>query len=65
MLTTQPMLSEQEWSLVMQLLEAERHELPVEMRHADSKSYKDALEERRTMVEDLVQRLHSQGIKTS
>jgi hypothetical protein len=62
MLTTQPMLSDREWSLVMQLLEAEQHELPVEMRHTDSRSYSDALDERRTMIEDLVQRLRSQGV---
>lgn len=62
MLTTQPALNEKEWSLVMQLLEAEQHDLPVEMRHTDSQRYSDALDERRTVVQDLVQRLRSQGI---
>ena len=65
MLTTQPTLSEREWSLVMQLLETERHELPVELRHTDSQSYSEALEDRRSMVENLAKKLRDQGVTTS
>ena len=58
----QPVLSDREWALVMQLLELEREELPVEMRHTDSLSYSEALVERRSLIEDLIRRLHGQGI---
>lgn len=62
MLTTQPMLSEQEWGLIMQLLEHEHQDLPVERRHTDSRSYADALDERKMMIDDLIQRLRNQGV---
>ena len=62
MVTTQPILNEREWTLVMELLEHERQELPIEMRHTDSRDYAQALDERRMIIDDLVQRLHAQGI---
>ena len=62
MLTTQPMLDDKEWGLIMDLLEHERRDLPVELRHTDSRTYADALDERRTMIEDLIQRLRAQGV---
>ncbi len=65
MLTSQPTLNEREWQLIMQLLEAEQRELPVEIRRTESREYNEALEQRRSMVEDLVQRLKDQGITSS
>lgn len=62
MLSTQPMLSDKEWALIVQLLESERRELPVEMRHTDSQTYAEALDDRRMLVTDLLQRLHAQGL---
>ena len=62
MLTTQPMLDDREWGLIMQLLEDERRDLPVEIRHTDTRSYSDALDERKMMVENLIQRLRAQGV---
>ena len=62
MSSTQPALNDREWSLIMQLLEVEREELPMELRHTDSLSYAGALDERRTLIEDLIKRLRAQGI---
>lgn len=55
----QPILSEAEWALVMELLEQELHELPVEIRHTRSMTYHDDLHRRREMVQELVERLRS------
>jgi hypothetical protein len=63
MVQSQPILEEREWSLIMQLLENERHELPVELRHTDQMEYANSLEERRVLVESLIERLRSQGIQ--
>lgn len=62
MLTTQPMLSEREWELIMQLLESEHNDLPAERHHTDSYRYADALDERKMMIDDLIQRLRNQGV---
>lgn len=61
-LQQQPVLNDREWALIMQLLEVERQELPVELRHTDSRSYADALDERRALIETVIQRLRSQGV---
>lgn len=62
MLSTQPTLNEREWSLVLELLESEMHELPVELRHTDSRSYAEALDDRRAMLDSLIHRLRSEGV---
>jgi hypothetical protein len=46
-----PELSEQEWTLVLELLETERRELPSEMHHTDSREMRKELEERLRLVE--------------
>lgn len=57
MMEQQPQLSQAEWELVLQLLEAERQELPTEIRRTDSTSFHEELQDRKRMVEDLVARL--------
>lgn len=54
---SQPVLEEAEWALVAELLEEERRELPVEIRHTDSRAYREQLHRRLEMVEVLLQRL--------
>jgi len=53
----QPTLSESEWELVIQLLERERAELPVEIRHTRLSSVREELHLRRDMVAQLLERL--------
>jgi hypothetical protein len=53
----QPKLSEAEWDLVVELLERERAELPVEIRHTRTASVRDELHRREDMVSDLLTRL--------
>jgi len=56
-MTDQPELSEAEWDLVVELLERERAELPVEIRHTRTASVRDELHRREDMVRDLLARL--------
>ena len=53
----QPNLSEEEWALVVELLERERGELPAEIRHTRVASVRENLQRRRDMVQDLLGRL--------
>jgi hypothetical protein len=52
-----PKLSEVEWALVLELLERERVELPVEIHHCRVASYHDELHHRLEMVDGLLHRL--------
>ena len=53
----QPVLEEAEWALVAELLEEERRELPIEIRHTDSRAYREQLHRRLELVDALLQRL--------
>ncbi len=53
----QPILSDAEWSLVVELLQLELRELPVEIRHAGSQETRHDLHQRLEMVQSLLQRL--------
>ena len=53
----QPQLSQAEWGLVLQLLEAERQELPTEIHHTDNQAFHEELQDRKRAVDDLVARL--------
>lgn len=55
----QPVLSRQEWSLVLQLLREEQDELPTELHHTDSRDLAEVLEQRKKMVDSLVDRLEN------
>ncbi len=58
----QPRLSEAEWTLLMQLLEQEEHELPAEIRHTRTQEVKDELHQRLEMVRQLRERLRTVAI---
>ena len=53
----QPILSDAEWSLVVELLQLELRELPVEFRHAGGQEARHDLHQRLEMVQSLLQRL--------
>ena len=50
-------LSDAEWELIVELLERERSDLPVEIRHTRSSSVRAELHERAEMVRSLLGRL--------
>lgn len=56
------MLSDQEWSLIVHLLEEERHDLPISLQHGAEQAYADAQDDRRMLIDDLIQRLRAQGM---
>lgn len=53
----EPRLSAMEWELVVELLERERNELPVEIHHTRNSSVHDELQHRAEMVRELLGRL--------
>jgi hypothetical protein len=53
----QPFLSELEWQIIIGLLEAERRELPVEIRHTDSIAVHEELRRRMASVDELLAKL--------
>jgi hypothetical protein len=55
----EPRLSEAEWALILELLERERSELPVEIHHTRSSSVRTELQERAEMVRGLLSRLRT------
>lgn len=61
MVATQPILSERDWDLILNLLEAERQQLPTEVHHTHNREMAHELADRRILVEDLLGRLR-QGL---
>lgn len=55
----QPKLSDTEWAVVLDLLEQESHELPVEIRHTKAKEFAKDLHERLEMVTSLIERIRA------
>jgi hypothetical protein len=53
-----PRLTDREWALVVELLENERNELPVEIHHTRNAGMRTELHERADMVRSLLNRLH-------
>jgi hypothetical protein len=53
----QPKLSAAEWELIVELLERERAELPVEIHHTRSAEYRDELHQRAKLVQGLLEEL--------
>ena len=53
----EPRLSDEEWDLVVELLECERNELPVEIHHTRNSSVRADLQQRADMVRKLLDRL--------
>lgn len=57
----QPVLSEAEWALVVELLERERGELPAEIHHTRTSAVREELRRRLQMVESLLRRLRGEA----
>jgi hypothetical protein len=57
----QPVLSQSEWELVIELLEKERGELPVEVRHTRTSNVREELRAREQTIDQLLERLRSQA----
>jgi hypothetical protein len=58
----QPKLSELEWDLIVELLEQERSELPVEIHHTRNSGVRGELHERAELVQNLLARLRTPAI---
>ncbi len=56
----QPRLSDFEWSVVLDLLEQESHELPVEIRHTKSTEFTKNLHDRLDIVTALIERIRAE-----
>jgi hypothetical protein len=50
-----PSLNDEEWQVIVELLESEQKELPAEIHHTDSTDYKAKLSKRLQMVNQLLQ----------
>lgn len=55
-----PTLNEQEWALVIELLEREQSELRPEIHHTNNSVYREQLRGRKRMVESLLTRLRQE-----
>ena len=58
-MSEQPKLSDAEWALLIDLLQQERDQLPVEIHHTRSTAFRGELQRRRQMVETLLERLRA------
>jgi len=56
-MTHQPTFSDAQIELLLDLLETERRELPVEIRHTDNETVHEQLRQRQRMVEELIRQL--------
>lgn len=52
-----PALNDEEWALVIELLEREGRELPSEIHHTDSPEYRAQLRHRLALLENLLARI--------
>jgi hypothetical protein len=55
----QPILTDAEWALVVELLQLEQRELPVEIRHATGIAAREEMHRRLQLVQDLLGRLQT------
>ena len=55
----QPNLTDQEWALLIELLQREQDELPVEIHHCRVTAFRDDLRHRQTMVQNLLGRFQT------
>jgi hypothetical protein len=53
----QPILSEAEWGLLIELLEREQEDLPAEIHHCRVSDYREGLRHRLEVVRGLLERL--------
>ncbi len=55
----EPMFSEGQWELMLQLLEREQDELPVEIHHTNRSSVREELQQRAEMVREMISRIRA------
>ncbi|HEY3322915.1 MAG TPA: hypothetical protein VGP72_20845 [Planctomycetota bacterium] len=53
----QPTLTDEDWALIVELLQLEQQELPTEYHHAEKWELREQLERKRQHVDSLLQRL--------
>lgn len=58
----QPSLSETEWALIVELLQQEQAELPVEIHHSRNQAVRDELRERLERVRHLLEQLQMEPV---
>lgn len=56
-MTQQPVLSDSEWTVVAELLNAERRDLPAEIHHTDNREVRDQLQERLRTVDRAIEKV--------
>jgi hypothetical protein len=59
--SSQPVLSEAEWAIILELLIRERHDLPIEIHHTSARGYREGLRRRLGLIEDLIVRLEEKA----
>ena len=52
----QPVLTEAEWNIILELLARERRDLPIEIHHTSTRKYREELRDRLRTIEDLLER---------
>jgi hypothetical protein len=57
--TRQPVLTEAEWGLILELLARERRELPIEIHHTSTRRYREELRERLRQIEEMLERFET------
>lgn len=55
----QPVLTEAEWNIILELLARERRDLPIEIHHTSTRKYREELRDRLRTVEELLERFSS------
>jgi hypothetical protein len=53
----EPVLTEAEWTLILELLSRERRDLPIEIHHTRTRKYRDQLRQRLRLIEQILERL--------
>ena len=59
----QPKLSQEEWMLIAELLERERGELPAEIHHTRTMTFRNELHHRKQVVDELLKCLAHRGAR--
>lgn len=61
----QPVLTQQEWELLAELVDRERRDLPAEIHHTLVSSMRDSLRDRRRAIEELLKKIEEYTGSTS
>jgi len=61
----QPELNESDWSLLLDLLENERRNLPPEIHHTDAPQMHEDLQQRLKKISDLIERIRPMAQPTA